>query len=108
VRQIASSFSDTPGTINVSRKSNLTYTSEVSTDPTIVAVTSPSVEQGIIAPVTPAQYVKIKISEPLIQDTWLVASALSRDVQSFVNKCRYTNPNKIFAISECRRTSVEP
>jgi hypothetical protein len=33
----------------------------------MVAVTSPRVEQGIIAPVTPAMYVKINSKLPLIQ-----------------------------------------
>jgi hypothetical protein len=55
VRKIASSFKEALGTINVSKKSNLTYANEANIDPTIVAVTSLKVEHGIIAPVTPAK-----------------------------------------------------
>jgi hypothetical protein len=67
VLKTASSFKTIPGIKIVSRKSNLTYTTELIAEPVIVAVTSPKVEHGIIAPVTPATYVKTKIAAPLIQ-----------------------------------------
>lgn len=64
LRHTESSFKAIPGIRIVSAKSNFTYTTELITEPTIAAVTSPSIDHGIIAPVTPAAYVNTKIKLP--------------------------------------------